>query len=114
MSSDSFGMKTSWIISERSRMKPTCGPLPWVTTTRQPASTSVATSHAAARALPPMAMTAERGMLLIRSTHETIHAQLSGDLLSCAQMLRKPRDGDLAGLWAAHVGFVGKEAGGFG
>jgi hypothetical protein len=52
MSSDSLGMNAPPLtISERSRMNPTCGPLPCVTTTRQPASTRAPTCCATAAAL---------------------------------------------------------------
>src|SRR6266498_2178434 len=37
-------------ISDRRRMKPTCGPLPWVRTTRQPSATRAPTCAADARA----------------------------------------------------------------
>src|ERR687886_1733764 len=71
--------------SERRRMKPTCGPLPWVRTIRQPRSTSarswtarrwaaancsaiVAGPPPSSRAFPPTATTAVRAVLSIAGT----------------------------------------------
>src|SRR5579859_156376 len=105
MSSVNLGMNVGPLgISERSRMNPTCGPLPWVMTTRQPSLTSPATSLAAARAfpncssmvpcspspiraLPPMAMTAARGKLGIQTQAPADTAQAAGETLE-----RRARD----------------------
>src|SRR5262245_1757212 len=122
MSSDRRGTgAASSISSERSRMKPTWGPLPWVTTTRQPAATRAPACRAVARAfsncsamvprwpsrmreLPPTAITA------LRSMASALHGQPPAELAErrAEARQRRPRE---SGADLADAGLTMRDTG---